>query len=312
MFRLPSPVVLSAAVCLLLTVVHPVLASLPPVPAAPTTSDPAAEAEGRRLLRACLDAHGGAAAYARLRDVNVRLDGKWAFLAPKLQPKLADVRFRGGSEERYLRTGREWVVGQIHTGPDGRKFVSTASTEFPAISVNYEWSETGHREQSRGGPERRAASGLVVDAYTMFLFGPEFFHHRDAPVTRLAANAEVDGHACGEVLAVLRPGFGESKEDRAVLFIDQQDHTLRRVQFTLNALESTRGADVHVDLLDHRQLAGAVFPTRFYEQIDHPAPIPAHRWRMTGFDVNRGYPATDLAGPGFQGKAAAPARPLPQ
>ena len=132
----------------------------------------------------------------------------------------------------------------------------------------------------------------MADAYTMFLFGPDFFLQRSAPVAKLPATAEVDGRMCDQVLAVLRPGFGEAKEDRVVLFTDQRDHTLRRVQFTLNGLESTQGADVHVDLLDHRPLAGVKFPTRCYEQIDHPAPIPAHRWRMTGFDVKPGLPVS--------------------
>lgn len=311
---LPRPALLAAIGGLLLLPVA--RAALPPVPPVPTTPDPAAAtADGRQLLRACLEAHGGPAAYARLRDVNVRLDGKWAFLAPKLQPKLADVRYRGGSEERYLREGHNFVVGQIHTGPAGKKQVCRTPGK---IQVGYPGSFLNpHDDPPRVGStpendtERRAAAALVADAYTMFLFGPDFFVQRSAPVTRLTATAEVDGRPCDEVLAVLRPGFGEAKEDRVVLFIDQRDRTLRRVQFTLNGLASTQGADVHVDLLDHRALAGVRFPTRFYEQIDHPAPIPAHRWRLTGFDVNRGYPATDLAGPGFTGKAAAPARPLP-
>ena len=304
--RVSRPAALAAAVCLCL--LPAARAGLPPVPPAPAQSAPSAEAEGRQLLRACLETHGGAAAYARLRDVNVRLEGKWAFLAPKLQPKLADVRFRGGSEERYLRQGRRFIVGQHHQGPDGEKSVAPSPSGgaggAPKVIVSYNGQPSADREAA-------AAAALVTEAYTMFLFGPDFFVQRSAPVTRLPATADVDGHPCDEVLAILRPGFGEAKEDSVVLFIDHQDRTLRRVQFTLNGLESTQGADVHVDLLDHRRLAGVVFPTRFYEQIDHPAPIPAHRWRLTGFDVNRGYRPADLSGPGFKGTAATPARPLP-
>lgn len=289
-------------------------AGLPPVPpAAAVGDDRAARVEGQRLLRACLDAHGGAAAYARLHDVNVRLDGRWAFLAPKLQPKLADVRFRGGSEERYARAGGGWTVAQTHRADGNVKNVRRSPgrveiwrTRAPGwVPLADPAPDVPDRD-----PEARAAAALVADAYPMFLFGPEFFRQRSAPVTKLPGTAEVEGHPCDEVLAILRPGFGEAPEDRVVLFIDRRDRTLRRVQFTLNGLESTRGADVHVDLLDHRPLAGVRFPTRFYEQIDHPGAIPAHRWRMTGFDVNRGYRTADLAGPGFTGKAADPARPL--
>lgn len=283
---------------------------LPAVPKSPTaaTSEGDAATEGRRFLQACLDAHGGAVAYTRLRDVNVRLEGKWAFLAPKLQPKLADVRFRGGSEERYRRDGRQTLVAQVHHGPAGEKWVRHLARPTLTVPVT----RVSYNGQPSNDNEALAAAALVADAYTMFLFGPNFFVQRAAFVTELPASAEVDGRACAKVLAVLRPGFGDAEEDRVVLFIDRQDHVLRRVQFTLNGLESTQGADVHVDLLDHRPLAGVLFPTRFYEQIDHPAPIPAHRWRMTGFDVNRGYPANDLAGPAFRGKADAPAANLPR
>ena len=94
-----------------------------------------------------------------------------------------------------------------------------------------------------------------------------------------------------------------------VLSVDQQDHLLRRVSFTLNALESTKGAEVHVDLSVHRQLAGVVWPTQFYEHIDRPVNLDAHRWHLLGFDVNRGYGVADL-GPSLRGKAVAPATAL--
>lgn len=259
-------------------------------------------AEGRRLLQACLEAHGGAAAFARLRDVNVRYDGRWAAVGPRLQPKLSDTAFRGGSEERYLPARGGFVVGQHHTGASGQKHVFR---EPRRVEVSYNGRVSADREA-------RAAAALVVDAYSMFLFGPEFFVRRGATVERLNATATVDGRACDELLAVLRPGFGEAAEDRVVLFIDQGDHRLRRVQFTLNGLESTRGAEVHVDLSAHTRLAGAgvLWPTRFVERIDRPVALPAHRWAMTGFDVNRGFSAADLAGTDFRGRAAAPAGPL--
>jgi hypothetical protein len=124
----------------------------------------------------------------------------------------------------------------------------------------------------------------------------------------------VDGHACDELLAVLQPGFGLSHEDRVVLYIDHQSHVLRRVQFTLNALASTQGAEVQVDLARHQELAGVLFPTDFYEHIDRPVNLDAHRWQLLGFDVNRGYGTPDLAQPAdaqaFAGKAASPAKPL--
>ena len=252
------------------------------------------------MLKAGRAAPAGAAAYARLHDVNVRFDSHWASVGPKLQPKLADTGFREGSEERYLVAGSHngWLVGQDHHGPEGEKFVG----RYPGgIVVWYNGEESYD-------PEVKSAASLVTDAYSMFLFGPDFFVRRAASLQKLPDVGDVDGHACDKLLAVLQPGFGLTPEDRVVLYIDRQNHLLRRVSFTLNALESTQGAEVHVDLLEQQRLAGVMFPTRFYEHIDRPVSLDAHRWQLLGFDVNRGYGAGDIAGPKFVGKAAAPAR----
>lgn len=277
----------------------------PPIPATPAASVPTTR-DARALLDACLSAHGGSAAYARLHDVNVRFSSHWAAVGPKLQPRLSDTGFRQGSEERYLATSGAWIVGQDHHGPKGRKHVLRVPPN--KVDVNYNGSPTLDFDS-----EVNAAASLVTDAYSMFLFGPDFFRRHAAKLTRLPATGDVDGSACDELLAVLQPGFGLSKEDRVVLFIDRRTRVLRRVQFTLNALESTQGAEVQVDLSHQRKLAGVLFPTEFYEHIDRPVNLDAHRWQLLGFDVNRGYRAADLAQPAdarpFGGKAAAPARP---
>lgn len=270
---------------------------------APIPADPAAtvgvSADARALLTACLDAHGGATGYARLHDVNVRFDSHWAAIGPRLQPKLSDTAYREGSEERYLVGGRgPFTVGQDHRGQKGEKFVARTPD---GIAVWYNGTPSND-------PEAKAAASLVTDAYSMFVFGPEFFARRGGSLQKLPGSAEVDGATCDRLLAVLRPGFGLSGEDRAVLNIDRQTHLLRRVSFTLNALESTRGAEVHVDLSEHQRLAGVMFPTRFYEHIDRPVSLDAHRWQLLGFDTGRGYTAADVAGPSFKGKAAAPAK----
>ncbi len=279
-------------------------------------SETNAPPDGRALLNASLAAHGGPAGYARLHDVNVRFDSHWAAIGPKLQPKLSDTGYREGSEERYLATAHGWIVGQDHQGPKGRKHVLRIPPD--KIVVNYNDDPTPSAD-----PEVNAAAALVTDAYSMFLFGPEFIRRRGAVLQRLDTTGTVDGHPCDELLAVLRPGFGPSVEDRVILFIDRQAHLLLRVQFTLNALESTKGAEVQVDLSEHQTLAGVVFPTRFYEHIDRPVNLDAHRWQLLGFDVNRGYGIDDLKqqsirpaqptdhppGDHFGGKAAAPAKP---
>ena len=301
-FLLPRLFLLASAALVLAGCGSP----LPPIPPTPTASAPTVP-DARALLDACVAAHGGKAAYARLHDVNVCFSSHWAAFGPKLQSKLADTGYREGSEERYLATATGWIVGQDHHGPKGRKHVLRVPPD--KIVVQYNDSVTPSAD-----PEVNAAAALVTDAYSMFLFGPDFFRRRAAKLTRLAATGDVDGNACDELLAVLRPGFGPSPEDRVVLFIDRQTHVLRRVQFTLNALESTQGAEVQVDLSRHQKLADILFPTEFYEHIDRPVNLDAHRWQLLGFDVNRGYPAADLAQPAdarsFVGKAAMPAKSL--
>ena len=146
----------------------------------------------------------------------------------------------------------------------------------------------------------------------MFLFGPYYIDRRAKDLQKLPDAGEVEGVACDKMLAVLRPGLGAVKQDRVVLYIDRQSHLLRRVSFTLNGLESTQGAEVHVDFSEHQRLAGVMFPTRFHERIDRPVNLDAHRWQLLGFDTNRGYTATDIAGPKFKGKAVSPAKAFSQ
>ena len=256
---------------------------LPPIPSTPVVAIQSS-ADARALLDACLAAHGGVAAYERLHNVNVRFSSHWAAIGPKLQPKLSDTGYREGSDEWYKAMPNGWTVEQIHRGPKGVKHVLRIPPN--TIVVNYGGSSAPDTD-----PEVNAAASLVTDAYSMFLFGPDFFRRRGAKLERLFTSGDVDGRPCDELLAVLQPGLGLSKEDRVVLFIDRQTHLLLRVQFTLNALESTRGAEVQVDLSHHEKLAGVMFPTVFYEHIDRPVNLDAHRWQLLGFSANQGHGA---------------------
>ena len=256
-------------------------------------TDPAAKA----LLAASQDAHGKKA-FAKVRDVSVRYEGKWAAVGPKLQPVLADTKFRRGSEERLLIASR--VMMQEHSGPGGKKIVVRKPG---TVAVAYNGVASNDAEASR-------AAALVADAYTLFLLGPFYF---DRPGVVLAPNGEavVDKAKCEQVLAVLRPGFGMAKEDRVILFIDRKTKQLRRVRMTLNGVESTRGAEVDVTLRDFRNIGGIVWPTDFDERIRVPFDLHAHHWRMLGLDTNRGMNASDLAVSGFKGRATKPAAALP-
>ena len=282
---------------------------LPAMPESASVTSTAPDAAA--IFNACLQAHGGRATYARLHDVNVRFDSHWAAVGPGLQPVLSDRGFRQGSEERYLPVKGGFIVGQDHHGPKGKKHVYREPPDM--VTGGYTPDEGGLVDPlgSAGSVDRTVAAGIVTDAYAMFLWGPYFFVQRAATFQKLPATAEVDGHPCDELLTSLRPGLGVSPEDKVLLFIGRQDHLLHRVQFTLNALESTRGAEVHVDLMGQRRLAGVMWPTHYNERIDRPVNLPAHRWSLLGFDVNRGYKAADLEPPFyFNDRVATPAAAL--
>lgn len=245
------------------------------------------------LLAASQRAHGKTA-FAKVRDVSVRYDGRWASLGPRFQPVLADTSFRRGSEERLLVAPR--IIAQEHTGPAGKKLVVRTPGKVTAC----------YNGSLSTDDETRRAATLVADAYTMFLLGPFYF---DRPGVLLASNGDsvVDKAVCDEVLAVMRPGFGTAEEDRVILFIDRSTKQLRRVRMTLNGLESTRGAEVDVTFRDFRRIDGIVWPTDFDERIRVPFDLHAHHWKMLGLDTNRGFRASDLANSGFKNRAARPA-----
>jgi hypothetical protein len=258
-----------------------------------TREVPKSEAKAVALLADSPRVHG-AGAFAKVRDLSVRYDGRWASVGRRFQPVLADTKFRRSSEERLLFGPR--IIAQEHSGPAGRKVVVRTPGRV-AVSYN---------DSLSADVEANAAAALVADAYTMFLLGPFYFSR---PGILLAFDGEgiVDGAVCDEILAVLRPGFGSAKEDRVLLSIDREAKQLRRVRMTLNGLESTLGAEVDVTFRNFRRIGGVLWPTDFDERIRVPFDLHAHHWKMLGLDINRGLRGSEIALSGFKGRAVRPA-----
>lgn len=258
-----------------------------------TREVPKSEAKAVALLADSQRVHG-AGAFAKVRDLSVRYDGRWASVGRRFQPVLADTKFRRSSEERLLFGPR--IIAQEHSGPAGRKVVVRTPGRV-AVSYN---------DSLSADVEANAAAALVADAYTMFLLGPFYFSR---PGILLAFDGEgiVDGAVCDEILAVLRPGFGSAKEDRVLLSIDREAKQLRRVRMTLNGLESTLGAEVDVTFRNFRRIGGVLWPTDFDERIRVPFDLHAHHWKMLGLDINRGLRGSEIALSGFKGRAVRPA-----
>ncbi len=264
------------------------------------THDPVAE----RLLQQSADEHGWTA-FRQLRDINVRYDGAWRPLIDRVQPVVVDKGFRGWSEERLMP--QAGVVAQAYTGPAGNKHV---------------WWQRGEGHSQRPGevavwlngqPSTNAdaltASALVAEAYGLFLLGPLWLAGQ-GHVMQMGGAARVDGRACRAVQVWKRPGLGRVALDRVAVFIDADLGITRRVRFTLEGFASTQGAVAEVDTFEHQRRFGVLWPMRSYEEVVHPLRLPAHDWRITGLDVNRGYAAAALRGPQFTGAAAAAAAPL--
>lgn len=266
--------------------------------------------EADALLARSAAAHG-LQALPGIHDISLRYEGEWPGLIDRLQPTLVDKGFRGGSEERLLL--RDCLVAQAHTGPQGRKQVVRRADPAGMGQVRV-W----FNGEEAADPERRAAAALVADGYGLFLLGPmQLARLRAAgrPLRLAMAGRErvtLDGaiHDCDVLRARVAPGLGFSEAEELALFIDRQDGLTRRIRFSLNGLESTRGAIAEVDLFDHVPRHGLRWPTRFHEHLLRPFPLPVHDWRLTGLEVNRGMTAEELSGPVFLGRAAAPGAPL--
>jgi hypothetical protein len=261
-------------------------------------------------LQASAEAHG-LAAYRQLTDINVSYSGEWRPLVGRVQPEVVDAGFRGSSQERLLpSTG---IVAQAYTGPKGTKQVwwrrggrtpadRSSQGDLGEVAVWF----NGARSADPGAQQ---AAALVAEGYGLFLLGPLWLVDRGLRM-RGGGTERVDGRSCDVVEVWMSPGLGRVATDRVAVFIDRADGLTRRVRFTLEGFENTRGAVAEVDTFDHERRFGVVWPMRSYERVVHPISLPAHDWRITGLDVNRGYSPSELSGPSFAGAAAAPARPL--
>ena len=270
----------------------------------PVVAAPPGDPKAARVLLASAEAHG-LRAYRELTDINVAYEGEWRPLIGRIQPEVTDTGFRGRSQERLMP--RIGVSGQAYTGPRGRKQVawrrgSGADGDRGDVAVWF----NGARSQD---PAAQQASALVAEAYGLFLLGPLWLADRDLPA-RLAGTERVDGRLCDVVEVWMTPGLGQVRSDRVALCVDRAERITRRLRFTLEGFGSTRGAVAEVDTFDHQRRFGVTWPMRSFERVVHPIALPAHDWRITGLDVNRGYAAQALLGPEFQAGAQRPATPL--
>ena len=270
----------------------------------PLTEPPTVGAAGNAdaLLRQSAEAHG-LDAYRGLHDINVRYEGQWRPLIDRVQPVVVDKSFRGTSEERLVPAAG--LVAQAYTGSAGRKHVVWRRPRPSAPEGDV---AVWFNERSTADEQALDAAALVAEGYGLFLLGPLWLAGRDH-ASRHAGSEPVDGRTCDVVDVQLRPGLGRSAIDRVQLYVDSSGW-MRRVRFTLEGFAGTRGAVAQVDTFDHERRFGVLWPMRSYEEVVHPLRLPAHDWRITGLDVDRGYETSDVMGPRFSGAAERAAAPI--
>ena len=302
-FSITRRVALGAALLPAIAGLNACSSPLPLDARSPGAADAAADA---KLLQSA-QAHG-LAAYRQLRDINIAYDGQWRPLINGIQPEVVDAGYRGSSQERLMP--HLGINAQLYQGPRGRKKVFWRRAATDNVSVAGAGAQGEIAVWRNGTPIGDApsldAAALVAEGYKLFLLGPLWLVDRRLPL-RMAGTELVDGRECDVVEAWLSPGLGRATRDRIALCIDRESAVMRRVRFTLEGFANTQGAVAEVDTFEHVRRFGVLWPMRSFERVLHPIGLPAHDWRVTGLDVDRGYAPQDLRGPAFEGAAAAPA-----
>jgi hypothetical protein len=282
-----------------------------PLPLAASAPTSASAAAAQRLADSA-NAHG-LAAYRQISDINIGYGGQWRPLINRVQPEVVDEGFRGPSQERLMPAAG--VVAQAYAGVKGKKqvFWQRGKTLAPVGRDQGEVAVWFNGQPSAKASEL-AAAALVAEGYGLFLLGPLWIASRQAAglavPSEVAGTERVHGRLCDVVQVWMSPGLGHAPTDRVSLLIDRDDHVMRRVRFTLEGYEGTRGAVAEVDCFEHARRFGLLLPMRSYEEVVHPLRLPAHDWFVTGLDVNRGYGVEALRGAQFSGAAAAVAKPI--
>lgn len=261
---------------------------------------------GMVLFDVTTAAHGREA-FASINDLSIAYDSRWYDLIQKIQPILTDGKYRQGSEERLILA--DGITAQTHSGEAGTKFV-LRQRDYSLDERN------GSNQVWFNGDEATDqavidSASLVVDAYRVFIFGPLHYlvgNH----IFQDAGTTWINDRLVDKLLVITRPGLGESAEDRHLLYIDRETRLTTRIRFTLEGLESTKGAVVETDFSDFVSMHGVMWPTTFFERVTKPIPnLPAHAWSLLGLDINRGLTALDFVDGEFSERAAAPAKRLP-
>lgn len=212
--------------------------------------------------------------WKRYSKVKVKYAGEWTNIAAKVQPAIVDRDFRKESVETFC-TG-SGSIEQVHTGPGGMKVVRSFDGDI----------EISYHGKPNTDPDKLEAAAMVADAYRMFTFGSSWLN-AEATDLQVVGRKRLGGEECILIQGKVTPGFGMSESDWFIAWIGGESELLRRLQFTIEGVETTRGADVFVDFSDFKTARdGSVWPTHFLENVERPIHIKAHEWDMLSLSAD--------------------------
>lgn len=226
--------------------------------------------------------HGGDS-LEQLNDVNLSISGEWKRLITRIQPLVTDFKYRVDSQERLFPNNSGYIA--LYNGPNGSKKVVRT---LDSLSVYY------NGEQSTD-PDVLSSTALTADAFHLFLLGPLALNNWRNKFSRLS-DITYKGQSYYRLHLFRKPGFGYSKQDQVVLWVDADSSRTKMIQITLESHSTTKGAHVEVEFLDYIQRGDYLFPSNFFERVNAPLSIDAHAWHLTGLDINRGNLVSDYQG----------------
>jgi hypothetical protein len=228
-------------------------------------ADPSSEARGRALLQRVAQAHGDGAFLER-RSLTVELTDAWTgWMMARMSPwphNPQRLRFHVTPGTFTSRAelldgpgaGRAWGIQAWHTymvAPgDEPRFEHDADVEFVLPTLQY------FLEM----PFRLEGAQIVVDA----------------------GAAELDGTRYERVFATWRSLAPDPKMDQYLVWIDPQQHRIRRVDYTVRDKGRSLAGAVEYDAFE--EFEGVLLPTRFRLIASMPfgMTMPAHQVEVHG------------------------------
>ncbi|MCB9679099.1 MAG: hypothetical protein H6737_28615 [Alphaproteobacteria bacterium] len=198
--------------------------------------DPAAEARGRELLAAMLEAHGGAEALHRHASLELDLRDTWVGVGRWFNP-WPDADQRAHVRQRVHSFDSE---AELLNGPEAG--VTWGVTEGAA------WRRVDGVEQ----PSDSAQIRFMLPTLHYFVEMPQRL--TEAPLVRYVGTEEVRGATYDVVYATWERIEANPQYDQYLVYLDPETHRLAKVHYTVREIAPVASGVAH--LLDQRPVDG--------------------------------------------------------